>query len=366
LKIVIATPSFNSYDAIATDVAEQCRFFQQKGYDCKVFSELGQPTQPIVSYGELKALIAEPSNLLIYHHSIYWKFGYKLLERARCKVVIRYHNITPPEFFEGLDAGATTATIKGTQQTRDIIALGRSANHIYYLGNSTYSCQELVAVGAPSEKTLAIAPFNSLDALAAAQADPEIERMLQDGPPSIAFVGRLVPHKNHLDLLRVVRRYCDVYDSLLRIYFVGSLRSLAPGYARILADQINALALADNVRFTDSVTTQQLKAFYQGSQALVVCSKHEGFCVPIVEAQSQKLPVIAVDTAAIGETVGPDQLLYPTLDLDILSAALRKTIYNNKIKDFLKEAGLKNSKKFHSDVIRTHYSKLDFGGSTAR
>jgi glycosyltransferase involved in cell wall biosynthesis len=157
-----------------------------------------------------------------------------------------------------------------------------------------------------------------------------------------------------------------VYDSGLRLYFVGPLGSLSPSYAVALQCHINELDLASNVRFTNSVTTAQLKAFYRGSKALVVCSKHEGFCVPIIEAQSLQVPVIAIQAGAIGETLGPNQLLYPNLDLDILSASLRKTIYNSEISEFLTDAGLKNCKKFSNDVIRTHYSKLDFGGPTAR
>ncbi|MGE0171718.1 MAG: glycosyltransferase [Oligoflexales bacterium] len=366
MKIVIATPSFNIYDAIAADVSAQRDLFLQKGHECVVFSELGQPPGQTVGYAQLRALVDEPQNLLIYHHSIHWPFGHKLLEKARCKIIIRYHNITPSEYFMPFDSGAWIATKKGMEQTKDIISLGRSKNVLYYLGNSTFSCEELTNLGAPRERTVAIPPFNNLRELVKSKSEASLESLLRNGPPAIIFVGRLVPHKNHTDLMRVIRRYCEVYDSQIKLYLIGALRSLSRGYADSLQHQVHEMGLGENVSFTDSVSLQQLRAYYSGSKALLVLSKHEGFCVPIAEAQSLGLPVVAVEAAAVGETMGPDQLLYPGFDVDILSAALRKTIYDNNIRQFLIEAGLKNSKKFFNDVISKHYTELDLGDSKAR
>ena len=43
---------------------------------------------------------------------------------------------------------------------------------------------------------------------------------------------------------------------------------------------------------------------YASSAAFVCTSDHEGFCVPVVEAMAFGLPVVALGTTAVPETVG--------------------------------------------------------------
>lgn len=50
-------------------------------------------------------------------------------------------------------------------------------------------------------------------------------------------------------------------------------------------------------------------SYYLGCDIYLNVSDHEGFCVPIVEAQKFMLPVIAKDSSAVGETLGEHQIL---------------------------------------------------------
>ena len=51
-------------------------------------------------------------DIIIYHYASEDGFQ-KLIEETTAKVVLRYHNVTPPEFFHGYDEKAETITSKG-------------------------------------------------------------------------------------------------------------------------------------------------------------------------------------------------------------------------------------------------------------
>src|SRR6185369_4896092 len=54
-------------------------------------------------------------DLLIYHHSVHWPAGEELVERFAGSIVVKYHNITPPEYFAPY-----------TQKYRDVCREGRN------------------------------------------------------------------------------------------------------------------------------------------------------------------------------------------------------------------------------------------------
>src|SRR5205814_2147392 len=58
-----------------------------------------------------------------------------------------------------------------------------------------------------------------------------------------------------------------------------------------------------------------LLAYYGAATAFVSLSEHEGFGVPLLESMRFRLPVVAYDAAAIGETVGNAGVLLHERDL---------------------------------------------------
>ena len=81
-------------------------------------------------------------------------------------------------------------------------------------------------------------------------------------------------------------------------------------------------------------------------------SEHEGFCVPIAEAQLYKLPIIALDRGAVGETLGPNQLLFKEPDYDIFAVALHRMTQDQTLREKVKTNGIKNfNQRFHSEVV---------------
>jgi glycosyltransferase involved in cell wall biosynthesis len=75
------------------------------------------------------------------------------------------------------------------------------------------------------------------------------------------------------------------------------------------------------VRFTGPVSLAQLVAYYRSASVFVSLSEHEGFGVPLLEAMDLGQPVVALDAAAVGETLGGAGLLLPEKDLALAAEA---------------------------------------------
>jgi glycosyltransferase involved in cell wall biosynthesis len=69
------------------------------------------------------------------------------------------------------------------------------------------------------------------------------------------------------------------------------------------------LGVAGSVNMTGAVSASALSAYFASADVFVCASDHEGFCVPLVEAMGKRIPVVAYDATAVGETVGGAGLL---------------------------------------------------------
>jgi glycosyltransferase involved in cell wall biosynthesis len=112
------------------------------------------------------------------------------------------------------------------------------------------------------------------------------------------------------------------------------------------------------VKFSGKISDSDLHTYYQNSDAFLLLSLHEGFCVPIIEAQSHSLPLIGLDRTATAETMGPDQLVFAEEDCDELAAAVRVVSQDVEIQEFLKKNGKLNCEKYSELNLQKCYAKL--------
>ena len=73
---------------------------------------------------------------------------------------------------------------------------------------------------------------------------------------------------------------------------------------------------------TGAVPAAVLAAYYESADVFVCASEHEGFCVPIVEAMAKGVPVVAYDSAAVGETIGSGGLVLAEKSPIVVAAAV--------------------------------------------
>jgi glycosyltransferase involved in cell wall biosynthesis len=141
------------------------------------------------------------------------------------------------------------------------------------------------------------------------------------GRDYVLFVGRLVPEKDPVTLLRAFR---DV-ETQLRLVIVGGT-SFTEDYTAV----VEQLAAADpRVILAGYRYSDQLAELLTNAALFVQPSQLEGLPITLLEAAAYGLPVIASDIEPHVEVVGvpaPGRELFPTGDVGALTAALQKTL----------------------------------------
>ena len=117
-------------------------------------------------FDAIDEVIADPRGVLIYHFAFGWPPGVEVLRRARCRRVVRYHNVTPPEFFAPWSDEYERSCRAGRDEIATIAALGCES----YLCDSPFNADDFLAAGVPRERIAVLAPFNRLDRLVETQA----------------------------------------------------------------------------------------------------------------------------------------------------------------------------------------------------
>jgi glycosyltransferase involved in cell wall biosynthesis len=123
------------------------------------------------------------------------------------------------------------------------------------------------------------------------------------------FVGRLTPNKCQHEVVKAFAVYRRVFDRRARLWLVGG--SSSPRYGAALEKLVAALGLGGAVTVTGSVSQAALVSYYRAADVFVCLSQHEGFCVPLLEAMWHRVPVVALASSAVPETLGSAGVLLP-------------------------------------------------------
>lgn len=274
---------------------------------------------------------AEPEDLLIYHLSIGEPEVARFLLGRNGRLVLVYHNITPPKYFATLDP-AFAALLTGG---RSELALLRERVDMA-LAVSEYNARELLALG---YRDVRVSPLPiDLAELHNVEPDCDVMAALEAiDAPIVLFVGQLLPHKRP-DLVLQAYHILSTYlvpDAHLAL--VGKGR--CDRYERAIQTLAKELTLR-HARITGWVTAEQLAAYYRNAAVFVTMSEHEGVCVPLLEAMSFDVPVVARAFGAVPETMGGAGVLLPAEDDPMLVAeAVAEVITNETLRSELLPRG---------------------------
>src|SRR5215813_12933963 len=125
MRVAILTPSLTTADAVSNDVLGERDALKKNGNDVKVFSDLAP----------VRKFLKDPTGILIYHHSRGWYPGVQLVSEMRCRRVIRYHNVTPAEFFTGFSRTDQDLCERGRSELTELAA----AQCDLYLSDSSFN-----------------------------------------------------------------------------------------------------------------------------------------------------------------------------------------------------------------------------------
>lgn len=324
-RVALLTPCFTEADAVSNDVRGMYRALSARGHEVSIFAHhweaCGLPVGPLSA---ARRFTRDPSAVVIYHHAAGWWKGVEALVGTRGRRVLKYHNITPEEFFESIDQEYVLSCRVGRRQLTSLARAGLDL----YLADSAYNLSELHAEGVADSAGAVVAPFHNIDRLLELAPDPEILERHGDGRANVLVVGRLAPNKGHAALLDAFALYRRRYNPQSRLLVVGKGDDRLSVYGDAVRARAAALGLEDAVVFTGRVSDAALKAYYRTASVFVITSRHEGFCVPLVEAMALGVPVIALGTTAVPATVGGAGLVWEEAeaDADLLAESMHRLI----------------------------------------
>jgi glycosyltransferase involved in cell wall biosynthesis len=295
------------------------------------------------------------ADVLIYHGSIGDPDVSAFLDERPERLVLIYHNISPAESFAPYEpdfAARLRAGREDLARLRDRVDLA--------LAVSAFNAAELTAMGFTDVRItpLIIDPSS----LRGAAADDDTRHHLDAHVRgSLAlFVGQLLPHKRPELLVEALHAIATYLIPEAHLVLLGPKR--LPQFAAAVQRQIVELGLG-TVWITGAVTRAELRSYYERADLFVTASDHEGFCVPLIEAMSFDLPIVARGTTAIPETLGGAGLtLDPTDGALVLAEAWAAVASDDAVRARLIDGGRKRLAEFDPDDARrqllTHLAEV--------
>lgn len=126
-----------------------------------------------------------------------------------------------------------------------------------------------------------------------------------------------------------------------------------------IAQQAFAINTGLIVKNLVNLTGEELNGVYISSDILLFPSLHEGFGLPIIEAQSHGVSVITSSIEPMVSVAGPGgALLVDPYDVAAIRVALSRLINDRQLLHRLQAAGFKNSRLYSSDHIASRYAEL--------
>ena len=148
--------------------------------------------------------------------------------------------------------------------------------------------------------------------------EPRPEPVEGNSPRYILSVGSIETRKNILLAVKALHYLPED----LHLVIVG--RHTA--YADAVAHYAKSHDLSERVILRYDVPDTELPAIYAGAEAFVYPSRYEGFGIPIIEAISSGLPVVACNGSCLEEAGGPDSLYVDPYDEHAMAAAIQQVL----------------------------------------
>lgn len=299
-RIVQFTPAISFGDAVSNDIIAMSDVLTSLGYENEIVSiGIGDKVKADITH--FPKFKSREDDIFIYHMSIGSEItDYIIKEKVKKKLMV-YHNITPKEFFDGFpnfQIACQTGRVELEKLTPYID---------FAFADSDYNKSELDALGYKNTVTLPIV-FDKQEYLSVTPDEKIMQKYTGDGYTNILFVGRIAPNKKHQDIITSFHFYNKYINPKSRLFLVGSANSMEI-YKDALDKYINENEIK-NVYFSGHVKFPEIIAYYKIADIFLCESEHEGFCVPLLEAMTFDIPIVAYHSSAIPFTLGNSGVIF--------------------------------------------------------
>lgn len=152
----------------------------------------------------------------------------------------------------------------------------------------------------------------------------------------ILYVGTLQPRKNIPQLIEAFSRIKGKLENF-KLVICGNKK--AHNYDKRIENSIKTNNLENDVIFPGFIDEEDKQAVYRLAQVFAFPSFYEGFGIPLLEAMSQKVPIIASSIPSLKEVSGDSALYFDTASLDDFSQKMYDICINKKLREELVQLG---------------------------
>lgn len=338
-------PSIVERDAVSRHTLEAQRVLRSMGFVSEIFACTWGPGL----HGRVRPLHELPHEgerqWICYQASIGSPAAEAVLAHPGTKIV-NYHNITPSELVGEWMPSLGEEVRLGRRQMAELAPLCQLG-----IGVSAYNAGELRDWGCPRTAVAALmAELGTSTVSASPQRRQELERAKADGGADWLFVGQMLPHKAHHDVVKSFAAFLELFDPGARLHLVG--RPSCGAYALAVRRLAERAGVAGSVDLAGSVSPEELVAYYLAADVFVSCSDHEGFGAPLLEAMHYGVPVVAYSAGAVPETVLGAGITLPSKDPLLVATAAHRVIADGPLRAILVDRGRERAHSFTLEGAR--------------
>lgn len=274
LRVAVICPWYFEGDAVGAAARETyLRLSEQPGFDV-------QALWTVNDYDDVRGrkvntladLLLEPiflkADVIIYVFAVYHEFfDAMLLGNGHGRQIVRFHNVTPKRFMPEKH----WPTIE-----RSFVQIPNFAFADEIWADSQENFEELERQGVGGARAR-IVPLAVNPLVRAQLADKRAQ------PVEMMFVGRFFASKGVHELVDAADLLRQRSDRPFRIRLFGNLRFSDSDYVSLIRDMIASRNLETSVHLVGSASAEDLGQAYREAHVFVTGSRHEGFCVPVIE-----------------------------------------------------------------------------------
>ena len=223
------TATYSKGDAIGNYIQTLDRLFREQGFHTGIFSDNTMNNRHSSKYR------STGNNILWFHYSIYTDNLKHLVESNDTKI-IDFHGVSPANLFRGYNAELEQLCRKGND------LLKQYAEHVdICIVHSEFSRQILEENGYKNILKLPlVVDFHRLETI---KEDGELATLLSK-ISYMLFVGRIVPQKSIIDILKV---YCNLkrFQPDLKLFLVGDY-NFSKEYTKEISSSVDEHGFSTN------------------------------------------------------------------------------------------------------------------------
>ena len=224
------------------------------------------------------------------------------ISQSGVKSVVTIHDLIflrHPEFYHWIDTKIYDWKFRQTI---------READHIIAISECTK--RDIIDLGGVDERKISVI-YQSCAPRFNVQPTESQERY-------ILTVGSIEARKN---ILLAVKALPYLSDDI-KLVIVGRHTP----YTELVKDYAKKNRLEGRIKIMHDVKDEELPQLYARAEAFVYPSRYEGFGIPIIEAISCGLPVVACTGSCLEEAGGPDCLYVEPDNVEGMASALKKVL----------------------------------------